>query len=116
MSGVPWLAQNTIYLTLHGSQAYGLANDLSDVDVKGICVPPRAVENDLFHRFEQAENDVSIEAKYESWKNPFNPKFESVVYSLRKFFLLASKVNPNIIDLIWNDPSTWLKLSYSGDE
>src|SRR5271169_2600349 len=100
-----WLKDNTIYLTLHGSQAYGLSNELSDVDVKGICIPPREVEADLFQRFEQAENDKSVEEKYASWKNPLNPKFESVIYSLRKFFLLAAKINPNIIELLWTDPS-----------
>ena len=106
-----WLRDNTIFLTLHGSQAYGLNNDLSDVDVKGICIPPREVESDLFQRFEQAENNKSVEEKYASWKNPKNPKFESVIYSLRKFFLLASNVNPNIIELLWTDPSTWLEHS-----
>ena len=111
-----WLRDNTIFLTLHGSQAYGLNNDLSDVDVKGICVPPRHVESDLFQRFEQAENDKSVEEKYAKWKNPLNPKFESSIYSLRKFFLLAAKVNPNIIELLWTDPSTWLEHSVWSDK
>lgn len=106
-----WLRDNTIFLTLHGSQAYGLANELSDVDVKGICIPPREVESDLFYRFEQRENDSTIEEKYAKWKNPHNPKFESVVYSLRKFFLLAAKVNPNVIELLWTSPETWLEQS-----
>jgi len=95
-------------LTLHGSQAYGLANELSDVDVKGVCVPPREVEADLFQRFEQAENDKAVEAEFSGWKNPKNPKFESVVYSLRKFFILAAGVNPNIIEVLWTEPDSWL--------
>lgn len=99
-----WLNQNTIYVTLHGSQAYGLANEFSDVDVKGICIPPREVEYNLYHRFEQAENPVGLEAQLSHLKNPKNPKFESSVYSLRKFFLLAAEVNPNIIELLWTDP------------
>ena len=110
-----WLQKNTIYLTLHGSQAYGLNNELSDTDVKGICVPPRTVEADLFQRFEQAENSPLIEEKYGIWKNPKNPKFESVIYSLRKFFLLAAKVNPNIIELLWTDESAWLERSEWSD-
>jgi predicted nucleotidyltransferase len=110
-----WLKDNTIFLTLHGSQAYGLANELSDVDVKGICIPPREVENDLFHRFEQSENDLGVAEKYAHWKNPKNPKFESVIYSLRKFFLLASKVNPNIIELLFTDESSWLERSSFSD-
>jgi hypothetical protein len=100
-----WLNKHTIYVTLHGSQAYGLANEFSDVDVKGICVPPREIEYHLYHRFEQAENTPQIEEKLGYLKNPKNPKFESVIYSLRKFFLLASEVNPNIIELLHTDPS-----------
>lgn len=100
-----WLQQNTIYVTLAGSQAYGLANEFSDVDVKGICVPPPKVEYNLFHRFEQEENHPLIEASLNHLKNPKNPKFESTVYSLRKFFLLAAEVNPNIIELLHTDPS-----------
>lgn len=51
-----WLVPNTIYVTLHGSQAYGLNNEFSDVDVKGIVVRQQEVEHDLFHRVEQSEN------------------------------------------------------------
>jgi len=96
-----WLDKHTIYVTLHGSQAYGLANEFSDTDVKGICVPPPEVEYNLFHRFEQAENPASLEARLGHLKNPKNPKFESTIYSLRKFFLLAAEVNPNIIELLF---------------
>ena len=70
-----WLKDRLIYLTLHGSQAYGLATELSDVDVKGICIPPPEVENDLFQRFEQAENHPDIEKNYDFLKNRNNPKF-----------------------------------------
>jgi predicted nucleotidyltransferase len=72
-------------VTIHGSQAYGLNNELSDVDVKGICIPPKEVENNLFHKFEQAENNPLLEESLAHLKNPKNPKFESTVYSLKKF-------------------------------
>jgi len=107
MTIMKWLLPNTIYVTLHGSQAYGLNNEFSDVDVKGIVVPPREVENDLFHRFEQAENNSEMEKSLEHLKNPKNPKFESVLYSLRKFMVLAANVNPNIVELLWTDPSDY---------
>lgn len=100
-----WLLPNTIFVTLHGSQAYGLNNELSDTDVKGIVVPPKEVENNLFHRFEQAENNPELEKSLEHLKNPKNPKFESVLYSLKKFMVLAANVNPNIVELLWTDPS-----------
>ena len=94
---------NVVYLTKHGSQAYGLNNEMSDTDMKGICVPPREVEDNLFHRFEQAENNAEIESQFGWLKNPKNPKFESTVYSLRKFMILAANVNPNIVELLWVD-------------
>ena len=67
-------------MTLHGSQAYGLANEFSDTDVKGIAIPPREVEYHLFQRFEQAENSPALEASLGHLKNPKNPKFERVDY------------------------------------
>jgi uncharacterized protein len=99
-----WLEQNLIFVTVHGSQCYGLANELSDLDLKGIVVPPKEVENNLFHRFEQAENNLLVHKKFDSLKNPKNPKIESTIFSLKKFMVLAANVNPNIIELLWVDP------------
>lgn len=98
-----WLQSNLIYLTVHGSQCYGLNDESSDLDVKGICIPPANVEYGLFNRFEQSENNPDIEQKYGYMRNYKNPKFESTIYSLRKFFILSSNVNPNIIELLWTD-------------
>ena len=98
-----WLSDNIIFLTLGGSQSYGLSDSASDVDVKGLCVPPRKIEDDLFLNFEQAENHPHVEEKLGFLKNPQNPKFESTIYSLKKFFILASNVNPNIIEMLWTD-------------
>ena len=100
-----WLQENLIYMTVAGSQCYGLANELSDLDMKGICVPPRDVESNLFHKFEQAENNQELHQKFDHLKNPNNPKIESTVYSLKKFMVLAANVNPNIIELLYVDPS-----------
>jgi uncharacterized protein len=98
-----WLESRLVYVTLHGSQGYGLANEFSDVDMKGICIPPNDVENNLFDKFEQAENSPVIEDRFAWLKNPKNPKLESTVYSFSKFCKLAANVNPNIIELLWSD-------------
>ena len=100
-----WFPENLVYLTIHGSKAYGLSNELSDLDIKGICIPPRSVEYDLFHKFEQSDNHPFVEAVAGHLKNPKNPKLESTVFSLRKLFVLASNINPNIIEVLWTDPS-----------
>lgn len=106
-----WLQNNLIFMTVHGSQCYDLANELSDFDMKGICIPPKEVENNLFHRFEQAENNEELHKKFDHLKNPKNPKMESAVYSLKKFMVLAANVNPNIIELLFVDPSDILLMT-----
>lgn len=98
-----WLKHRLVYLTVHGSQAYGLATDQSDVDIKGVCIPPPEVEDDLFQKFEQAENHPFVEELCGYMKNPKNPKLESTVYSLKKFLVLAANVNPNIVELLFTD-------------
>ena len=74
-----WLSKNIIYITLGGSQAYGLNNELSDVDIKGICVPPRKIEDNLFQNFEQAQDDLELENRYSYLKNPKNLSLNVVV-------------------------------------
>ncbi len=100
-----WLQDNLVYLTIAGSRSYGMANELSDLDIKGIVIPPPEVEYHLYHKFEQAENNPEINNLAEHLRNPLNPKIESTVYSMRKFFGLAAEVNPNIIELLYTDES-----------
>ena len=111
-----WLKDNTIFVTLHGSKAYGLDNELSDTDVKGIMMPPPEVEYNLFNRTEQVKNDVQLESELSFLKNPLNPKFESELYSLRKFMILAANVNPNIIEILWTDKADHYVSKYPMDE
>ncbi len=80
---------NLIYKAIAGSQAYGLSTPESDVDIRGICIPdrPRLIGLTNFEQWElqDAENDA-------------------VIYSLRKFVLLALKCNPNIIEILFTTP------------
>lgn len=97
---LPWLVDNTIFLTIHGSHAYGTNIATSDVDVKGIVIPPLSTyfnatkEYDPKSRFEQAQ-----------MKDP-----DGVIYDIRKFFKLASTCNPNIIEVLFTDESDWISI------
>lgn len=84
-----WLTDNTILEVTHGSHAYGLNIASSDVDIKGICIPPAEYWHGFSKVFEQAES-----------KDP-----DVVIFGLRKFFKLAAECNPNIIEVLWCDPS-----------
>jgi predicted nucleotidyltransferase len=87
-----WLAESTIFATLHGSHAYGTNTPSSDVDIKGFCVPPKEYFFGFQNKFEQAET-----------KDP-----DMVIYDIRKFFDLAANCNPNIIEVLYTDESDWI--------
>lgn len=89
---LPWLVDRTIFATIHGSHAYGLNIATSDIDVKGIAIPPKEYFLGYLQRFEQAES-----------KDP-----DMVIYDVRKFLQLAADCNPNIIEVLWTDPSDHL--------
>ena len=89
---ITWLPERTIFLTRHGSHAYGTALPTSDLDVKGIAIAPREYYLGFEKSFEQAES-----------KDP-----DLVIYDVRKFFRLAADCNPNIIELLFTDESDWL--------
>jgi predicted nucleotidyltransferase len=95
-----WLRNRTVFLTVHGSHAYGLNTPASDVDIKGICIPPLRYFTGFVNRFEQAES-----------KNP-----DLVIYSLQKFIQLACDCNPNIIELLWVDDDSIIICKEIGKE
>ncbi len=97
------LRPHTILLTVAGSRAYGLDRPDSDVDLKGVAVPPAAWFHGFLREFEQAE-DVS------DFRGVLTPgeaavvdrtRLEGVVYDIRKFFGLATACNPNILDVLF---------------
>lgn len=95
-----WLKERTIFLTVHGSHAYGLATEESDVDLKGICIPPKEYFYGFLRKFEQAESH--------------DP--DLTIYDIRKFFQLAADVNPNIIEVLWSNESDHLLVAPLGQK
>lgn len=93
------VVKSLIYLVQHGSHAYGLARPESDLDVKGILIPPVEVVLGYNTGFEQAINNEQLHAYLN------RGDLDSVVYGLQKFFKLAADCNPNIIELLWADNS-----------
>lgn len=86
-----WLESHTLYLTRHGSRAYGTHLPTSDHDVRGIAVPPKEYFYGFLHRFEQAEQKGEPDV---------------VIFDLRKFMSLAADCNPNVLEVLFVDPSS----------
>lgn len=97
--GVPWLHDRLILLTVHGSHAYGTSTPASDVDLKGVAIPPREYFHGYMQQFAQAE-----------FKDP-----DAVVYGIQKFMKLASDCNPNIIEVLWTDPEDHVYMTPLGE-
>jgi len=92
-----WLPQRTLFITRHGSHAYGTNLPTSDLDLRGVCIAPKVnyLGFQPHNRFEQAEQH--------------EPDF--TIFDIRKFFLLACDCNPNVLELLYTDPSDHLVLS-----
>lgn len=96
-----FVPSRTIFATLHGSHAYGLANESSDVDIKGVCLGPKSFYLGLGDTFEQAEAHTP---------------YDIVVYELQKFMRLAANCNPNIIEVLFTDPECFVKVTPLGEK
>jgi predicted nucleotidyltransferase len=90
----PWLRERTIYVTLHGSRAYGTNLPTSDTDYRGVCIAPKSVYLGFVEEFEQEVQEP--------------PLPDLTIFEIRKFLKLATECNPNVIELLFTDPSDHL--------
>lgn len=104
------IQNHTVFLTLHGSHAYGMARPESDIDLKGIAIPPIGYFMGFNSRFEQYESEFPFNkeqkeklASLVKRKLHPNEKMDSTIYDVRKFFHLAAQCNPNIIEVLFTD-------------
>ena len=100
------IRSQTILFTLAGSRAYGIHTEESDVDVKGVCLPPKEILLGCVHNFEQADGQEHIQRFFgeltaEEQAVAKNTKLEGTVYGLQKFMGLAADCNPNILDVLF---------------
>ncbi len=79
------LNEYIIYRCIVGSRAFGLDVQDSDVDRRGIYLPPADLHWSLYGMPEQLENDENQECYWE----------------LQKFIVLALKANPNVLECLY---------------
>lgn len=98
-----FLADNVIYLTIGGSEAYGVATDTSDKDMWGIAMPPRhyifPTEAGIIPGFGTQPPSFNVWQEHHI-KTP-GTEYDFSVYSIVKFFELARIGNPNIMDALF---------------
>ena len=97
-----WLPANTVLVVTMGSQAYGVSTDGSDLDVYGVCIPPKEMVfphlageipgfGRQIQRFEvYQEHHVQDPNK--------DIEYDFAIYGIVKYFQLCMENNPNMID------------------
>lgn len=117
-----WLSNNTVYLVTMGSQAYGVANEDSDLDVYGVCVPRKS---DVFphlrgeipgfgrqiQRFEQYQQHHVVDPDARGGNGT---EYDLSIYSIVRFFHLCMENNPNMIDSLFVPVNCILHMSEVG--
>ena len=98
-----WLCDNLCYETMMGSVAYGVSSDSSDMDVYGICVPPKDV---VFPHLAGEILGFGTQIKrFESWQEhhvaALGKSWDFTMFGIVKFFQLAMENNPNVIDSLF---------------
>jgi predicted nucleotidyltransferase len=80
------LEQFVIYRCIVGSRAYGLDNEDSDTDLRGVYLAPSELQWSIFGAPEQIEDNAA----------------QSCYWELQKFLIMALKANPNILECLYS--------------
>lgn len=98
------LENNTILLLRHGSHAYGLNTENSDIDYRAIFIAPKKYYfgMDKLEHFKTTDNIDGIIVEKEG-------------FEIRKFLYLAKNCNPNILELLYIDDENLIKTTKYGD-
>lgn len=101
-----WLVDNTQYLTIMGSQAYGVSGPTSDNDVYGMCIPPKDM---VFpHLAGEVIGFGSQIQRFDQWQQHHvvhpdgrDQTYDFQVFGIVRYFQLAMECNPNTIDSLF---------------
>lgn len=100
------LKDRTILLTVAGSRAYGMHTSESDLDIKGVFVPPLQYYFGM-KSIQQMEGQEWI-SDFETFLSEHLKKvksengMEGTIFEVRRFLDLASGANPNILDILFS--------------
>jgi len=100
-----WLSHNVMYECVMGSQAYGVATDISDMDLYGFVIPTKELVfphlageitgfGTQIQRFEQYQQHHINVPEYRK-------EYDIAMFSIVKYFQLVMDCNPNMIDSLY---------------
>lgn len=110
-----FIADNTHYLAIMGSVAYGCSADYSDMDVYGWCIPPK--EYIFPHLAGHIRGFGKEPQNFEAWQKHHilddqkKRSYDISMYGIVKYFQLITGNNPNMIDSLFVSPNCVLHCS-----
>jgi predicted nucleotidyltransferase len=104
-----FVKSNTMYECVVGSVAYGTADDLSDYDVNGFCIPPR--DTVFPHLKGEIEGFGRHKEKFGGWQqhhvrdedalNGRGREYDLNIYNIVKYMQLCMENNPNMVTTLF---------------
>jgi len=124
-----WLSTNVHYLTIMGSQAYGVASvpiagKVPDTDVYGVCIPPKDIvfphlRGEIFgfgwqepERFNQWQEHHILDQDAHGGKGQ---EWDFQIYSIVRYFQLCMQNNPNMIDSLFTPRNCVIHITRVGE-
>jgi predicted nucleotidyltransferase len=114
-----WMVGSTVYLTIMGSQAYGVSAASSDVDIYGCCIPHK---NIIFPHTAGIIAGFGNQGEiFEQWsehhiKDPDKEvEYDFSVYNIVKYFSLCMDNNPNMIDSLFTPRNCVIHSTHVGE-
>lgn len=97
-----FVSEQLLGLCIAGSVSYGISTESSDVDLVGICMPPVSY---IFPSLSGHINGFDSLPVFEEFQQHHiqdgDKVYDVKVYSLIRYFYLATQGNPNIIDTLF---------------
>lgn len=115
----PFVIGGTKYLTIMGSEAYGVSGDSSDKDVYGFCIPPKDIifphTAGYIHNFSTQVPSFDQFQVHHIKEKDTGIEYDLNVYSIIKYFKLVMENNPNMIDSLFTPPNMVIQSTKIGD-
>jgi predicted nucleotidyltransferase len=118
-----FVVSNTMYETVMGSQAYGVAVENSDFDTCGFCIPPKEMlfphlRGDIPDFGRQIQRFGVYQQHHVFDRDALGGKGRSYdlnIYGIVKFFQLCMECNPNMVDTLFTSQECVLHCTKIGN-